>query len=273
MHEEKPVQVYQTYIHNYEISYVSEFAMQQFAENIFANDEHWFTCDVANPYIIDAGANTGCVSLYFKKHFPDAEIVCFEPDTLIYSLLKTNIEKNNLRYVEHHNCALGSFDGETQFFSSNAKHLSGGLGNSIKKSWGIQEDPKLYDISRVPIRRLSPFINKKVDYLKIDVERAEFEILKEIQPKLHLVKQIHLELHCLGSQAVESIEFVKRILERHHFFVTEEKTPLSLPYWTHRWAESSNVSLWTIRAVNLAYFSPNKLLQKDRMLRKSPATI
>ena len=63
-----------------------------------------------------------------------------------------------------------------------------------KKNWGIQEDPKLYDVSTVPIRRLSPFIHKKVDYLKIDVERAEFEILTEIQSKLHLVKQLHLEL-------------------------------------------------------------------------------
>jgi FkbM family methyltransferase len=41
-----------------------------------------------SPYIIDAGANIGLSIIYFKKKYPNSKIVAFEPDKLIFNILK-----------------------------------------------------------------------------------------------------------------------------------------------------------------------------------------
>nr|WP_169737604.1 FkbM family methyltransferase [Thermonema rossianum] len=47
-------------------------------------------------YIIDAGANIGCAALYLHSYFPDARIICIEPEISNFSLLKQNIAINHL---------------------------------------------------------------------------------------------------------------------------------------------------------------------------------
>ena len=222
-----------------------------------------FFSSVDNPFIIDAGANAGCVTLYLKQLYPNAEVICFEPDLDIYQLLEQNIRKNMLSNTRLFNCALGDYDGTSHFYTSKAKHLSGGLGNSIKPVWGIQEDLSQYDTSmKVPIRRLSRFINRPVDYLKLDVEGAEYDVLNEIAACLPLVKQLHVEVHCLGSQPDIMFNRLNDFLVLHEFYCHVERYEATLPHWVQRWNDGSKPSIWSIRAVNSRFFSTSQLETK-----------
>lgn len=55
---------------------------------IFKRQIYNFQIDNPAPYIIDAGANIGLGVIYFKKLFPDAEIIAFEPDPNIFAVMK-----------------------------------------------------------------------------------------------------------------------------------------------------------------------------------------
>lgn len=48
--------------------------------------------DGGRPLIIDAGANIGLATLWFAKHFPEAQIVAVEPDDKNFELLRRNTQ-------------------------------------------------------------------------------------------------------------------------------------------------------------------------------------
>lgn len=263
MRLQKPSPEKWTTLNGLDISYVSDFAMDGFKSDIFEAHQHWFSSTVERPYIIDAGANTGCVTLYLKQLYPNADVICFEPDVDIFHLLEQNIKANALSGTTLFNCALGDYDGSSHFYTSKAKHLSGGLGNSIKPVWGIQEHLSQYDTTmKVPIRRLSRFINRPVDYLKLDVEGAELDILNEISTRIHHVKQLHVEVHCLGSQPDIVFNHLSRFLDKHEFYTLVERYQATLPRWVQRWNDGSKPSIWSIRAVNSRFFTTDQLTAK-----------
>ena len=68
-------------------------------DELFINQEYAFNCDNSAPFIIDCGCNIGMSILYFKNHFPNAEILGFEPDETAYACLRENIESNQLTNV------------------------------------------------------------------------------------------------------------------------------------------------------------------------------
>lgn len=50
--------------------------------------------------ILDAGANVGFASIFFKAHFPEAEIISLEVDHANFLQLRKNVLENNLTHVE-----------------------------------------------------------------------------------------------------------------------------------------------------------------------------
>jgi len=71
---------------------------------IFRFEEYKPLIDIVNKlwkkevlYIVDAGANVGCSTLYFKQLFPEAKIVAIEPQSGNFNILTKNIELNNMQ--------------------------------------------------------------------------------------------------------------------------------------------------------------------------------
>lgn len=71
---------------------------------IFRFEEYKPLVDIVNRlkqkeirYIIDAGANVGCSTIYFKQMFPEAKIVAIEPQSGNFDVLCKNIELNNMQ--------------------------------------------------------------------------------------------------------------------------------------------------------------------------------
>ena len=86
-------------------------------DEIFVREIFAFRSDRPAPRIIDGGANIGLVTLYYKRTFPDARVVAFEPDNAIYAVLTRNIEHWGLANVELHRAALAAEEKTLRFMS------------------------------------------------------------------------------------------------------------------------------------------------------------
>lgn len=57
-------------------------------KDIFISKEYRFTADNDPPLIFDCGAHIGVSVLYFKKLYPKAKIIAFEPNPVTFKLLE-----------------------------------------------------------------------------------------------------------------------------------------------------------------------------------------
>jgi FkbM family methyltransferase len=156
---------------------------------IFLVREYGFVPDGDAPLILDCGSNIGISILFFKKLLPHARIIGFEPDQKTFELLSRNVAENRLSDVTLHNVAVASRDGEVTFFSN--PQIPGFFLMSIVKGRFAGE------AHRVPCVTLSSFVQKPVDLLKMDIEGAEMDVMRELAASgaLKNVKAIVMEYH------------------------------------------------------------------------------
>lgn len=155
-------------------------------EEIFRKKVYFFRNPTSDPYIIDGGANIGLSTIYWKKLYPNSIITAFEPDKKIFCFLRQNIANNQLTNVELINKALWSEETSLNFQEegADAGRIIGCLDSG----------------EQVSSVRLSQYLNRKVDYLKLDIEGSELEVLKEIQHCLHLVERMFIEYHSFEKE-------------------------------------------------------------------------
>lgn len=158
------------------------------SDEIFKKEIYKFETKSPSPYILDCGANIGLSIIYFKRLFPDAEIVGFEPDGNTFDALKYNIASFNLSKVTLVKKACWSSETTLQFFSEGAD------GGRVAK----ENDKE--NIIEVETIRLKNYLNRKVDFLKMDIEGAESEIIPDIAGLLVNVDNIFVEFHSFIGQ-------------------------------------------------------------------------
>ena len=121
--------------------------------------------------VYDIGANIGNHTVYFATHAKKAKVFSFEPVPSTFELLKKNVEQNGLSdRVTLFQCALGAQEGSARM-QVNAK------GSSIAN---ICEDGN----QEVPLKRLDDMKLPPPDFVKIDVEDYELEVLKGMERTL-----------------------------------------------------------------------------------------
>ena len=157
-------------------------------KEIFSKEPYRFNSTSANPLILDCGANIGLSVLYFKKLYPQAKIIAFEPDPNIFKILEKNVQANNLTDIELVNKAVWINDDGIDF------EIEGGFSGRINKYHSEK------NIVKVETQRLYDLLNKNVSFLKIDIEGAEFEVIKDCAQKLSLIKYIFIEYHSHVSE-------------------------------------------------------------------------
>ncbi|TAF33448.1 MAG: FkbM family methyltransferase [Cytophagales bacterium] len=191
---------------------------------VFTYDEIWnrqiYTFKSSDSsYIIDAGANIGLSVLFFVEYYPKSQIIAFEPDPKICDYLLKNIQNNRIQNVQVIQKALWNNEGTLYFRSEGAD------GGHLTEQLSAQP-------LSVQTERLSKYIQKPVDMLKMDIEGAEYIVLAEIAPCLHLVKNIFIEYHSFDNQP-QSLSKILDILEEHNFHVYVESIGIksSRPLW------------------------------------------
>lgn len=193
------------------IRYCSVESFLYLFHEIFIAQSYRFVTPNRAPYIIDCGANIGMASVYFKTLFPGAEVLAFEPDPEPFALLVENISENRFKGIVARNEALLQTEGAVDFFYS--PESSGSLCSSTTP--GRLPGPS----KQVKAVRLSPFIDRMVDFLKMDIEGAEAQVLAELSNsgKLPLVGQMVIEYHHHIDECRDALSEVLLTLERAGF--------------------------------------------------------
>jgi FkbM family methyltransferase len=148
--------------------------------------------------IIDAGANAGYTTIFYKDKYPKSKIIAIEPFDENFTILTENVTINNLTEVYIEKNAVWFEDSEL-FLNFNFRDSRE---HSVRTS-DKQEDSSI----QVNAKCISSFVKKynltTIEILKLDIEGSEKEIFetdKKINEILkitgNLVIEIHDEFNC-----------------------------------------------------------------------------
>jgi FkbM family methyltransferase len=165
------------------------------------NGTYAFVARDARPRIIDCGANVGMSTLFFKALYPASSVIAIEPDRAAFGRLSDTVARNRLRGVTLINAALGEVDGTTTLYrdGSDPGCL---IATTIRSRSGTTPVRAGTTSEQVRAIRLSPLINEPVDLLKLDVEGAEYDVLRELvaADAIRRVRQMVVEYHEVDAE-------------------------------------------------------------------------
>ena len=201
----------------------------QFKE-IFVSRSYSFASQEQHPVIFDCGANIGLASLYFKSIFPSARVLAFEADPLLVSVLRDNLSGNGARDVEIIPKAVWVHSKGVSFTQEGAD-----AGAIRFDKAGV----------KVPSVRLKAFLRreKKVDFLKMDVEGAETEVLLDCGADLKIVRSLFVEYHGWPGDS-QRLDELLRLLSKSGFrYALKSVSPLEQPLSKDGLISSSSLQL------------------------------
>jgi FkbM family methyltransferase len=177
---------------------------------IFMAEPYFFETTRPAPFIVDGGVNVGFSIAYFKWLYPDSRIVGFEPFPAAYDVAKRNIDRNQLSDVKLIQAALCAREG-----TASLNYIADDMSSTLSSRLTVRgAQPKVTAVESV---RLSQYIEGEVDFLKLDIEGTEQEVLCEIEPKLRQVRNMFIEFHCTQGDAANSLPRTLDVLERNGF--------------------------------------------------------
>lgn len=165
-----------------------------------------------NALIIDCGANIGISTVYLKLQNPSARLIAFEPDEANFKILQRNIQSFKLQQVEARQEAVWIEDTTLNFASD------GNMGSKI--------DSNSHNSVQVKATRLKTLLNQRVDFLKIDIEGAEYEVIKDVKEELKNVQHLFLEYHGRFTQSNELTDLFRWIQSAGFHYYIKEAAPI-----------------------------------------------
>jgi FkbM family methyltransferase len=161
---------------------------------VFVNAGYDFDTRAARPRIIDCGANIGMAVLFFKARYPTADVLAFEPNPAVFERLRRNIDANGLESVETEQAAVTEHGGTATLYRDPGDPAS--VVASLDRSWGgdLGEDVRAV--------RLSDRITAPVDLLKLDIEGAEYAVVRDLVSTgaIRFVREAVIEFHQIAGQ-------------------------------------------------------------------------
>ncbi|NJO00052.1 MAG: FkbM family methyltransferase [Anaerolineales bacterium] len=171
------------------------------ARDIFLNRIYDFEATNPQPTIIDGGGFIGLFTLYAKKKYPQARVTIFEPNPEALPLLKGNLAVNNIQDITLVEAGLYNHNGVIPFESD---------GSDGSSAYTHQAT------SRIKVNRLNDFINSEVDFLKLNIEGAEWAVIADIEPKLKFVRELVIEYHGFPETG-QNLHKILAVLDRAGF--------------------------------------------------------
>lgn len=177
--------------------------------------------------IYDVGANIGMASLFYATHYPKARFFAFEPVPANFEVCRLNF--SNLPRSEVFPWAIGSHSG-TAAFEFSEEDLRGGR-LQARPQPGDNSAKKRIEVALVSIADLAA--QKKLpppDFLKIDVEGAELEVLEGMGEQAPRIRRLLVETHGPELEAA-----CRRWLQGHGFVIRHSHE--AAPGWAAIWCE------------------------------------
>jgi FkbM family methyltransferase len=140
------------------------------------------------PLIVDAGANIGAASVYFRDQVPDAHIVAIEPAPDNFELLLRNVE----------GLGVETFNGAVSSTTGRARVVDPGRGEWAYRTISITEtDGSSETVPRVTINEIfrAHAVNTFPFLVKVDIEGAEGELFSGNTDWVARTPLLIVELH------------------------------------------------------------------------------
>ena len=175
-------------------------------EEIFVKRCYAFQTDTLNPVILDCGGNIGLSATWFKLNYPTCRLTVYEPDPDLARILETNLNRAGFRDVQSHRKAVWIENKLVNFSKTgdDKGHIaSDGAASQIPRAPSGSSDATRFRSSLSSESRAYPAIDlseelpDRVDLLKLDVEGAEFAILKKLcaTGAIQRVRRLICEFH------------------------------------------------------------------------------
>lgn len=194
------------YFEQFILHYIRPYELVKTYKEIFVEEIYQFETTKTHPVILDCGANIGLSTIYFKTIYPNAIVHAFEPDASLFEILSKNIHSNQFKEVELHQAAIWT-ENTTLSFDN-------------KGSEGSHIDTSGQSANKVKAIKLSSILANldAVDFLKMDIEGAEYEVVKDCAEHLHKIENFFLEYHGKASDTNKLNELLN-IVEKAGFKV------------------------------------------------------
>lgn len=165
--------------------------------------------------ILDIGAGLGDFSIYAAHKLPDSKIYAYEPFSESFNLLNENIMHNKIQNVQSFPYAVGKEAGSV-FLNTQTE---------VPVRFSTTQDA-MVNTTPITVITLDNVLEKieKCDFLKMDCEGAEYDILFNTSPEtLKKIKHISLEYH--ENMSAYTHRDLKEFLEKHNFVVKTTPNP------------------------------------------------
>jgi FkbM family methyltransferase len=172
----------------------------------------------------DIGANIGYYTLLESKIVGDeGKVIAIEPSPVNFAQLQKSIQNENANNVELYQMAGGDQNGTIKFLLNSHSNLSRIILNEEKSNpEGIIVD--------VPVKKLDSFLDefsiKKLDFIRMDVEGYEFNILEGMRNSIKKFRpMIQMEVHTfiLGNKKTQNLlEWLMAEKYEINYFITRQ---------------------------------------------------
>jgi len=166
----------------------------------------------SHPYIIDCGANIGLSVIYMKRLYPDAEILAFEPDDWNFDLLSKNVDASGYSDITVRKEAVWIENTKINFSARGTTDSRISL-----------QDANADSVQAVRLRDL---LIRKIDFLKIDIEGAEYKVIRDIADRLEFVDNLFIEYHGNFSDNSQLVDLLRTLLDKGFHFYFREAAPV-----------------------------------------------
>lgn len=179
-------------------------------KDIFVHRIYHFEASRPDPRVLDCGSNIGLSILYAKQAHPAARVTAFEADPEVLPLLRENLERNGVSGVEVVEAVLGSREGTVTLTSE------GACGSYVAGTSDVVIEATGAASHTVRCVRLRGWLREPVDFLKMNIEGAEWEVLADSDDRLRSVREMVIEYHHL-PRLPRTLHRILDLLDRRGF--------------------------------------------------------
>lgn len=178
--------------------------------DIFREGTISFRSGGPSPLIVDAGANVGMATLFWQASFPQPEIIAVEPCSLAYACLERNIGGRPGTTLLHK--ALWSVAGPVAFreHADDSSHIVPTAGPT---------DPGT--VGAITLGSILATCDREIDFLKVDIEGAEVDVLREARTHLPRVRRLFVEYHQFAGRRQQLSELLGMIADAGFSYVVD----------------------------------------------------
>ena len=202
----------------------------QFAKEIYDNRKninewselYWIRDNLLDlgDIAVDCGSNSGYTSLYFSECVGNkGKVYCFEPQPDNVRAAEINTKLNQCTNIVIESVAVGSKSGTADFID-----VPNGAVGYLEGATSIS----------VPMISLDDyFLDNAPNFLKVDVEGYEIEVLKGAKHILSSIPKLDIEIHCTSYQdRRESVDELLQLIDlcKYDIFLQLERNSIIQHY-------------------------------------------